>query len=122
VISTIRENHKTTIGFNNSVIVKRFIFELINRFFHLWYIAFIEFDLITLKSLLTKLFVMDAFRRVLLESLLPLVMKKNFEREKTKYREELKKKTDLSDDIVERVVELNLWEYDDFDDYIEVIF
>ena len=57
--STRRENHKTNLHFQNSVILKRFIFELINRFFHLFYIAFVEYDILTLQDLLTKLFVMD---------------------------------------------------------------
>jgi hypothetical protein len=34
----------------------------------------------------------------------------------------LKKKSDLTDEIVDYVMEMNLWEYDEFDDYIEVIF
>jgi hypothetical protein len=57
--STKRENHKTNLGFYNSLILKRFLFELINRFFHLFYIAFVEFNIPTLRSLLIKLFVMD---------------------------------------------------------------
>jgi len=73
--STKRENHRTNLRFYNSLILKRFSFELINRFFHLFYIAFIEFDIPTLRSLLIKLFVMDQIRRVLLESLLPMLMK-----------------------------------------------
>lgn len=48
--STRRENHKTNLDFYNSVILKRFLFELINRFFHLLYIAFGEFDILTLKN------------------------------------------------------------------------
>jgi anoctamin-10 len=77
---------------------------------HLWYIAFIEFDIVTLKSLLGKLFIIDEIRKVLTESVLPLVMKRKLEGSGER------------NGIAERLVELNLWEYDDFDDYIEVIF
>ncbi|CAD8087726.1 unnamed protein product [Paramecium primaurelia] len=120
--STKRENHRTNLRFYNSLILKRFSFELINRFFHLFYIAFIEFDIPTLRSLLIKLFVMDQIRRVLLESLLPLLMKQKYEKQKEQYCLNLQKKEDINEKIVDRIAELELWEYDDFDDYIEVIF
>lgn len=78
--STKRENHKTTVNFNDSLIIKRFIFELINRFMHLWYIAFVEFDIATLKELMSKLFIIDEIRKVVTETLLPLLMKKRLEK------------------------------------------
>ena len=34
----------------------------------------------------------------------------------------MRKKCDANEDIVENVMQMELWEYDDFDDYIEVIF
>ncbi|CAD8126535.1 unnamed protein product [Paramecium sonneborni] len=120
--STKRENHRTNLRFYNSLILKRFLFELINRFFHLFYIAFIEFDIPTLRNLLIKLFVMDQIRRVLFESLLPMLMKQQQEKQKEQYRLNLQKKEDINEKIVDRIAELELWEYDDFDDYIEVIF
>ncbi|KAM3130361.1 hypothetical protein pb186bvf_017564 [Paramecium bursaria] len=120
--STRRENHKTNLHFQNSVILKRFIFELINRFFHLFYIAFVEYDILTLQDLLTKLFVMDQIRRVILESLVPMAMKEQQKRSIVAYKEKMMKKTDQSEYIVQRIAELDLWEYDNFDDYIEVVF
>jgi len=38
--STLRENHKTRQNMQNSYILKRFLFELLNRFIALGYIAF----------------------------------------------------------------------------------
>ena len=76
----------------------------------------------TMKSLLAKLFLIDELRRVGVESILPLITKKTLDLKKEKYREELKKKCDVSEEVVGSVMEMELWEYDDFDDYIEVIF
>lgn len=102
--------------------MKRFVFELINRFFHLFYIAFVEQDILTTKTLLAKLFLLDEVRRVGVESILPLITKKSLDFKKEKFREDLQKKCDVSEEVVECVMQINLWEYDDFDDYIEVIF
>ena len=41
IISTNRENHPTNYELNNSIIIKRFLFEFINRFFHYFYLAFV---------------------------------------------------------------------------------
>lgn len=38
--STLRENHKTRQNMQNSYILKRFLFEILNRFIALGYIAF----------------------------------------------------------------------------------
>jgi anoctamin-10 len=43
-ISTDRENHKTNKEVNDSIIIKRFIFEFINRFFHFFYLAYLTHD------------------------------------------------------------------------------
>jgi len=50
--STKRENHKTLYEYNNSLIIKRFIFELINRFFHFFYLGFVQRDVETMRSML----------------------------------------------------------------------
>lgn len=39
--STDKENHKNIFRYRNSYIIKRFIFELLNRFIALGYIAFV---------------------------------------------------------------------------------
>lgn len=49
-ISTQRENHETNYAFQNSLFLKRFFFELINRFFHFFYLAFAIHDLALLKE------------------------------------------------------------------------
>ena len=62
-------------NFNDSVVLKRFIFEFLNRFTYLWFIAFVEFDTETLKSLLGRMFILDEVRKVFSESVLPLIIR-----------------------------------------------
>ena len=45
-------------------------------FLYLFYIAFLKFDLIGLRKELTTLFTTDEFRRLVTESLLPLIFVK----------------------------------------------
>lgn len=74
--STKRENHRTNHDFNSSLVIKRFIFDLINRFTHFLFIAFVILDIESLKSLLGSLFMMDEVRKVATGSVIPLIMKK----------------------------------------------
>lgn len=39
IISTKRENHATNFDFHNSLLLKRFFFEMISRFSYLFYIG-----------------------------------------------------------------------------------
>lgn len=73
--STQRENHRTNHDLNSSLVIKRFIFELINRFTHFFYIAFVIYDLQSLKKMLSTLFVMDEIRKIATESLIPWAVK-----------------------------------------------
>lgn len=73
--STERENHRTNHDFTSSLVIKRFIFDLINRFTHFFYIAFVIYDLKSLKTMLSTLFVMDEIRKIATESLIPWAIK-----------------------------------------------
>ncbi|KRX05106.1 hypothetical protein PPERSA_06740 [Pseudocohnilembus persalinus] len=76
--STERENHKTNYDFNNSLLLKRFIFEFIARFSHFFYIAYIAKDFQKLQDILMSLFVIEEIRKILIESILPKIMTKIF--------------------------------------------
>ena len=69
------------------MIFKRFFFELINRFFHFFYLAFAIHDLQLLKEMLFTLFIMDEVRKVITESILPIVIKKMGEKSMHKFQE-----------------------------------
>lgn len=60
----------------NSIIAKKVIFEFFYTFTDLFYIAFINFDIVGLKNELVSIFVIDEFRRIFTETLIPLVFKK----------------------------------------------
>lgn len=74
--STKRENHRTNFEYNSSLVLKRFMFELLNRFTHFFFLAFVIRDVDSLKSMLQSLFLMDEIRKVATESLIPWIAKK----------------------------------------------
>ena len=74
--SSKRENHRTNYSLNNSLVIKRFLFDLINRFTHFIFIAFIIKDIQSLKNLLNILFLIDEIRKVFTETIIPYIIKK----------------------------------------------
>ena len=123
-ISTNRENHRTNQACESSYALKRFCFEFLNRFVHLGYIAYVKVDFSLLIRELTIIFVMDEVRRVVLESLVPLIFKK-FSRKRVENKMEADEKKDDDIDvnhyILDKVTELDLPDYENFDDYLEII-
>jgi hypothetical protein len=65
------ENHKTQEAFNRSVFIKRFIFEFTDFQLYLFYIGLYQLDIKLLRTNLIALFMVDEFRRVLTELVLP---------------------------------------------------
>ncbi|KAL4479988.1 hypothetical protein ABPG74_020504 [Tetrahymena malaccensis] len=125
--STQRENHRTNNDFNSSLVIKRFIFDLINRFTHFFFIAFITRDINSLQSLLGSLFLLDEVRKVATESVIPWVMKKFISMKKQKETNiedddnTIKKNEELNQLYADSIREVEMLFYDDFDDYIEVV-
>ena len=68
------ENHKTQKAFNKSVFVKRFIFEFTDFQLYLFYIGLYQLDIKLLRTNLIALFMVDEFRRVATEVILPLIV------------------------------------------------
>lgn len=71
VVLTDRENHKYQSTYNNSLIIKRFLFEFIDCFLPLIYFGWWALDFKTLRQTVVMLYVVDEIRRVATESLLP---------------------------------------------------
>ena len=67
------ENHKSLRSIQNSLIIKRFLFEQIFVLTSLSYIAFALLDITILKNEMTMLFIIDSIRRIMLETVLPMV-------------------------------------------------
>mmetsp|Transcript_3712 Transcript_3712/g.5662 ORF Transcript_3712/g.5662 Transcript_3712/m.5662 type:complete len:715 (-) Transcript_3712:32-2176(-) len=114
------ENHETQLNFSNSLILKRFMFEAFDCYVALFYLAFYERDISKLRTELISVFNIDTVRRLALECIVPMIL----QRLTRKVKDDKKgKKTDglnrkpyspLSD-------EAKLDEYEQFDDYMEII-
>lgn len=71
VLLTDRENHKYQSTYNNSLIIKRFSFEFFDCFLPLIYLGWWELNFKTLRQTVIMIYIVDEFRRVITESLLP---------------------------------------------------
>ena len=84
------ENHQTELSFENSLILKRFLFEAFDCYIALFYLAFYERNIDKLRVELVSVFNIDTVRRLGLECILPYVLQKLGKRKK--HEEQLKKK------------------------------
>ncbi|ETO22183.1 hypothetical protein RFI_15014 [Reticulomyxa filosa] len=110
---TSLENWKYQCEFDNSLILKRFLFEFLDAYLPLFYVAFYQMDITKLQSELLGLFLADEIRRVVVESVLPTVY------HYVMYSSnKIIKKQSLLDKLLE---EKHLEEYEYFDDYLEMI-
>lgn len=118
-MTTHWENHRTHTGYNNSIISKRFIFEIINTFTHLLYIAFWRLELRALRVELIALYTSDGLRRLITETLIPFIQKIL----RTKTAGDKKMNIDHSVDsyVEEKASEMILTEYEVYDDYLEMV-
>jgi anoctamin-10 len=97
------ENHMTQTDYDNSMILKRFLFEAFDCYIALFYLAFYERDVDRLRAELIAVFYIDIVRRVGTEVLLPMILH---------YRTEAD---------IEHPHDLHLDEYESFDDYMEIL-
>jgi len=147
VYATDRENHRTESDYNNSLIMKRFVFEFCDFFLYLLYIGLYTLNIRLLRTNLATLFMIDEIRRVLTETLIPYIMqnrqklekkaKKGLEKAKEKAnklsnkgqaKEEKKEQEEtLANKNTQEYVdqkemeEIEKDEYEIFDDYLEMI-
>ena len=110
--ATSRENHKTKERHLNSLNLKRFVFNFIFFFSHLFYVAFQRKDLVGLRKELITLALVDEIRRIATESALPAILQnKGIKFEKKKWNTVVEEELD----------ELKKPEYTYFEDYLELI-
>ena len=112
------ENHKTNTQYNNTMIFKRFLFEIINTFTHLLYIAFWRLELQALQTELIALYTSDEIRRLVTESLIPYLKGRKVFKARKSSKDEL---ISLETYIEDKLEELQLPIYDSYDDYLEMI-
>ena len=65
------ENHKTQRAYNNSVFIKRFIFEFTDFQLYLFYIGIYQLDIVMLRVNLISVFMVDEIRRIIVEVVIP---------------------------------------------------
>ncbi|XP_002170516.2 anoctamin-10 isoform X1 [Hydra vulgaris] len=115
------ENHKTEQQHNDSLIAKRLLFELFDCYLPLFYIAFYQLDIVSLKRELIGLFWGDEIRRLVTESIIPYVLEKITARRRLAKSALIKKNEDIKFNDSEILENLELDEYEPFDDYIEMV-
>lgn len=99
----------------DSIIIKRCIFEFFSYFTDLFFLGFIKRDIQALKESLSSLFICDSIRRILTETVLPYLMNKSkqmLSRTAGSWENYLNAKLD---EVTKYPA------YSQFDDYIEII-
>jgi len=116
------ENHETTLEHQNSVILKRVLFEAFDAYMILFYLAIYERDINLLRLELVGAFNIDTLRRVSMECVFPYIIK-YFKKDPACAVSASKKDDDLEKKSTGRYLssEADLEEYDTFDDYIEML-
>ncbi len=71
---THQENHRTHANHENSLILKRFFFEVFDCYIALFYVAFVQLDVMRLRGELVALYTADSIRRLLTENVIPLIL------------------------------------------------
>ena len=114
------ENHETEVAHTNSVVVKRFLFEAFDCYVALFYLAFWERNVDRLRAELVGIFQIDTLRRVLLECIVPTFLQSvkqgHFVLPKS-WNAFAQRPASLRD-VLE---EIEKDEYDQFDDYMEMV-
>ena len=101
---TDRENHESQRVYENSLILKRFLFEAFDCYIVLFYLAFYERDVERLRMELIAVFNIDSFRRLFMEVILPMMLHTVADKKDT-----------------EHPYDLHLDAYEEFDDYMEIM-
>ncbi len=68
------ENHRTLEEHENSFIWKRFLFEAVDSYGSLMFLAFVKCNMKALRNELKMLFILDAMRRFMFETVTPLIV------------------------------------------------
>ncbi|OQR97514.1 anthranilate synthase component I [Thraustotheca clavata] len=116
---TLWENHATHADYENAFVLKRFLFEAFDCYVPLFYLAFVERDVVLLKTELISLYTADTFRRLLIETLIPLLIKYLSTHKETAEHKKNDTETLAPVQIVKESVAFE--EYEPYDDYLEKV-
>jgi len=120
-LCTDLENHRTELQWNSSLIIKRVLFELFDCYLPLFYIAFYQLNIISLRRELIGLFWGDEIRRLVTESVIPLITEKVKQYRTRDHVKAIKEKTGERPTSLQVVEDAVLEEYEQFDDYLEMV-
>ena len=126
------EHHDTIQAAENALVLKRFLFEAFDAYAALFYLAFIDFDIVKLRSELVSIYSVDALRRFATESLLPAIFallglstsgrrrrrRRNEPNSAKTWQTKIQETLILEDEDDEQMF---LTEYENFDDYLEMV-
>jgi hypothetical protein len=119
------ENHRTIDEYHIALIEKRVVFEFIDCYFALFFVAFFLWDVDLLRGEFASLFAVDTVRRVSTEALLPWVGLKLegvlWQRGKGGHDHDEPKQSSKAAEAAEVRRELAKEEYDSFDDFLEMV-
>ncbi|TRZ25800.1 hypothetical protein HGM15179_001386 [Zosterops borbonicus] len=114
------ENHRLESSYQNHLILKVLVFNFLNCFASLFYIAFVLFDMKLLRQSLATLLITSQILNQFAESLLPYWLQKRYNRRMKKCM--CSKKTDMDLSLAEQInMEKEMGTYlGTFDDYLEL--
>uniref|UniRef100_A0A8D2PNR2 Anoctamin n=1 Tax=Zosterops lateralis melanops TaxID=1220523 RepID=A0A8D2PNR2_ZOSLA len=114
------ENHRLESSYQNHLILKVLVFNFLNCFASLFYIAFVLFDMKLLRQSLATLLITSQILNQFAESLLPYWLQKRYNRRMKKRM--CSKKTDMDLSLAEQInMEKEMGTYlGTFDDYLEL--
>ncbi|CAH8536449.1 unnamed protein product [Heterobilharzia americana] len=119
------ENHATNEAYERALIIKRFLFELVDAYGGLAYLGFILADRIALRSLLLTMFATDSVRRLTLECIIPYLLYRFRAWKEKQSIGALKRSTDDASSSAYQQMrvarELCADVYESFDDYLEMV-
>ncbi|GAX16666.1 hypothetical protein FisN_23Lh202 [Fistulifera solaris] len=113
------ENHETEQNYQNSLILKRFLFEAFDCYVVLFYLAFYERDVERLRMELVSVFQIDTVRRLCMECIIPFGLFRL--RMRGKQHVQTDNDTSSIPTANEILEDLEKDEYEQFDDYMEIV-
>lgn len=125
--SSEKENHETIDEMEDSITIKRYMFDTFITYSDLCYIAFYNQDVDNLHKELASYFWIDEIRRVVCETVIPLILKQKNARLRKKTEAmsiESQKKADnvtIHEYTKMKLNEISMDKYEPYDDYLEVV-
>lgn len=120
-LNDFEHHHDNDEAAAGSLIVKRFVFEAFDCYIGLFYLAFGQPDLSLLRQELQSLYMYDSFRRLTLESLVPLFVQKFWKCPPRTQSGTTQSKSGTNSTSQQLLYDMQQAPYDAFEDYMEMV-